>query len=56
MIAIFLMCMARVSIKALSVHEIPYNWLSAIAAIVAILFMLGMVLNKIGIQKNQPFC
>lgn len=53
LIFIFLMCMARVSIKDLNANEIPFNWVSGIGPIFAVSYILGIVLDKVSIQKNS---
>jgi hypothetical protein len=53
LIIIFLMSMARVSIKDLNNHEIPYNWISAIGPILAVIYILGIVLDKFAIQNKS---
>jgi Domain of unknown function (DUF4401) len=53
MIIIFLLCMSRVSVKALNLDTVPFNWISAIAPILSIVYILGRVLNKIGITKKS---
>lgn len=53
LIIIFLMSMSRVSIKDLNNHEIPYNWISAIGPILAVIYILGVILDKIEIQNKS---
>lgn len=52
LIVLFLMSMARVSIKDLNTIDIPYNWVSAVVPIFAVLYIIRKVLNKIAIEKK----